>query len=47
MNPWLAFGIGLFIGFCIGFLWYSVIKVGKDHDRMWIGYFEKLEEKDD
>lgn len=45
MNPWIAFGIGLIVGFFVGFLFYSFFKVSSDNNRMWEGYFEKLKDK--
>jgi len=52
MNPWLSFGIGLFVGgcggFCLGFVMYTLFKIGSDSDRLREGYLQKLmnEEKE-
>jgi len=46
MSPLLAFIIGV-----VGVIFFAMLKLGKDSDRMYEGYFQKLkdekEKKDD
>lgn len=43
MIPWWWLIIAVFGGFLFGFFVFSIMKVSSDADRLWQGYYQKLE----
>lgn len=45
MIQWWWLIVALFIGFWFGFFVYALMKIAGDTDRLWQGYYEKLEKE--
>lgn len=43
MIPWWWLIIATWVGFLFGFFVFSIMKVSSDADRLWEGYYQKLE----